>query len=296
MADWWDAYPDADESELGAAPKGNWWDAYPDADPRWGNAAVPLRGPFAPVSAAFAPNASTPSIPPSFRGPFQSLLPNGQSLRFGMFGRGPNVSATLPADTIVLTQAPPPLSPEGDALLRRLELNSLTMTPPNARFYGVDPVTHTYTGGDARTFGIGHRIVPNDAPWVAQLQRMSLADQAKKAEELYAQDKQNMFDFARNRVGAQYFDALSQNQKDSLVIAAFNSGERKSAVGPKMVQDIQTGNLADVPNQFDAWNLNGKISGGLVERQLKEQAVWNGKYDYSPDPTRVRDIMRRGRY
>lgn len=71
--------------------------------------------------------------------------------------------------------------------------------------------------------------------------------------------------------------ALQQNQFDALVSFAFNEGTH-SLQTSTLLKDINTHDMADVPNQFRRWNkVNGQASQGLTNRRENEIKLWSGQ-------------------
>lgn len=68
---------------------------------------------------------------------------------------------------------------------------------------------------------------------------------------------------------------LNQNQFDALVDFVYNvgSGNFQSST---LLKDINSNNLADIPNQFMRWNkVAGQPNNGLTRRRQAEINLWN---------------------
>lgn len=94
---------------------------------------------------------------------------------------------------------------------------------------------------------------------------------------------------------------LQQHQFDALLSLAFNIGtvafERST-----LLRHLQTGNFADVPDQFRVWNKvtrNGKkrVSKGLQSRREREISMWLGQTPAAVQPNEDKQVaeMLRGR-
>eukprot|EP00347_Sterkiella_histriomuscorum_P005526 403356278 len=125
--------------------------------------------------------------------------------------------------------------------------------------------------GDTKTIGYGHVMQPGDPDKITNEQANSMLDA----------DIKKHSDYARNAVGGDVFDNLSQNQKDMLSEYSYSLGPSFNTKFPKMTQGILD-NDKDVMMKEYKRNFTNK-EGNKVELKRRNDAFRDTFINQVPD-------------
>ena len=129
---------------------------------------------------------------------------------------------------------------------------------------------------------VAYRPVPCD-PWTigfGHIDNVKQGDHISIVEAgfLFSRDIQEMIDHTDPHIHT----TLTQNQMDAVISFVFNIGP-DAFIRSTALRYINSGNLSDVPAQFQRWVhlQDGSISAGLANRRQSESIIWSlGVYKY----------------